>query len=292
MNLLGIIEEIEKADPEFQDRISPRRDAIKNITSFGSKVAVAAMPFVFSTMFKKAYGQSAPSATVLATLNFALKLEYLEAAFYNAGTASNAIQAQLSANEKTYISMIQAHENAHVTFLKSVLGTNAVAQTSQGTNGSYDFTGGYSSTLGVTGTGPFADVFTNSATFLKVALAFEDTGVRAYKGAAPNLLGQQVYLTAALNIHSVEARHASAIRQLLRARGLSIKPWISGANDTGVSQVAGNYAGEDLTVQGGVNITTLAGVNGNVATLAAQESFDEPLDATTVANLVSIFGVK
>ena len=32
MNLLGIIEEIDKADPEFQDRISPRRDAIKNIT--------------------------------------------------------------------------------------------------------------------------------------------------------------------------------------------------------------------------------------------------------------------
>src|ERR1700761_1342001 len=135
MNLLNIIEEIDKADPEFQDRISPRRDAIKNITGFGSKVAVAALPFVFSTLFKKAYGQTAPSAQVLATLNFALKLEYLEAAFYNAGAASATIQGQLSATEKSYLTTIQAHENAHVKFLQTVLGSNAVAQTSQGTNG-------------------------------------------------------------------------------------------------------------------------------------------------------------
>ena len=87
MNLLNIIEEINTADPEFQDRISPRRAAIKNITSFGSKVAVAALPFAFSTLFKKAYGQTA-TVPVNDVLNYALKLEYLEAAFYNAGVAS------------------------------------------------------------------------------------------------------------------------------------------------------------------------------------------------------------
>jgi len=133
---------------------------------------------------------------------------------------------------------------------------------------------------------------TNYATFLKVALAFEDTGVRAYKGAAPNLLGQQVALTAALDIHSVEARHASAIRQLLFARGISIKPWITGANDTGVPQVAANYAGEDNIVQGGVTLTSLAGVGGNVSTTAAQECFDEPLTPAQVLPLVTPFGVK
>jgi hypothetical protein len=292
MNLLGIIEEINKADPEFQDRISPRRDAIKNITSFGSKVAVAALPFAFATLFKKAYGATAV-LSVTDTLNFALKLEYLEAAFYNAGTASVAVQAGLSATEKSYIASITAHENAHVKFLQGVLSTAAVAQTTQGTNGIYDFTGGYNTTTNtVTNAGPFADVLTNSATFLKVALAFEDTGVRAYKGAAPNLLGQQVALTAALNIHSVEARHASAIRQLLFARGITIKPWITGANDTGIPQVAGNYAGEDNLVQGGVTVTSLPAVSGTTATIAGQEAFDEPLDPTTVAGLVAIFGVK
>src|ERR1700761_1419657 len=184
MNLLGIIEEIEKVDPEFQDRISPRRAAIRNITSFGSKVAVAALPFAFSTLFDKAYGQ-APSQTIIDTLNYALKLEYLEAAFYNAGVASN---LAFSASEKAYLTTIQGHENAHVAFLKTVLSTNAVAQSTQGTNGVYDFTAG----------GTFPTVLTNVDTFFAVAQAFEDTGVRAYKGAAPNLIGQQVYLTAAL----------------------------------------------------------------------------------------------
>src|ERR1700750_1088073 len=110
MNLFGIIEEIEKADPEFQDRISPRRAAIKNITSFGSKVAVAALPFYFSTMMKKAYGQTA-TPSVNDVLNYALKLEFLESAFYNAGVSSS---IAFSASEKAYLVTIQGHENAHV----------------------------------------------------------------------------------------------------------------------------------------------------------------------------------
>jgi hypothetical protein len=291
MNLYNIIEEIEQVDPEFQDRISPRRAAIKNITSFGSKVAIAALPFAFSTLFKKAYGQTA-TTPVNDVLNFALKLEYLEAAFYNAGVASS---LGFSASEKAYLVTIQGHENAHVSFLKGVLGGAAVAQTTQGTNGAYDFTGGYSATAGVTGTGPFSNVLTNVDTYFAVAQAFEDTGVRAYKGQAPNLLGNQVVLTAALNIHSVEARHASAIRQIRKLRGgagAATKPWITGANDTGISAVNGNYAGEDNVSQGGVTITGLSGVGANISVNAATESFDEPLTMAQVVELVKIFGVK
>jgi hypothetical protein len=279
MNLLSIIEEIDKVDPEFKDRISPRRAAIKNITSFGSKVAVAALPFAFSTLFKKAYGQT-PTTSVTDTLNFALKLEYLEAAFYNAGVASN---LGFSASEKAYLVTIQGHENAHVKFLQGVLGAAAVAQSTQGTNGVYDFTA----------KGTFPTVLSNVDIFFAVAQAFEDTGLRAYKGQAPNLLGQQVPLTAALNIHSVEARHASAIRQIRRMRGAATtKPWITGANDTGIAAVAGNYAGEDNVSQGGVTITSLPGVSGSVAVNAATESFDEPLTAAQVVVLVAPFGVK
>jgi hypothetical protein len=292
MNLLGIIEEISKADPEFEDRINPRRAAIKNITSFGSKVAVAALPFAFSTLFKKAYGQTA-TASVNDVLNYALKLEYLEAAFYNAGVASS---LNFNTQEKSYLVSIQGHENAHVTFLKGVLGGAAVAQTTQGTNGTYDFTGGYNTTTNtVTNAGPFANVLTNLDTFFAVAQAFEDTGVRAYKGQAANLLGNQVVLTAALNIHSVEARHAAAIRELRRKRGgagAATKPWISGANDTGIAAVNDNYAGEDNVTQGPLTITNLPGVSGNVSTRVATESFDEPLTMAQVVNLVKIFGVK
>ena len=92
MNLFNIIQEIEKVDPEFQERVSPRRDVIKNITSFGSKVAVAALPFAFTTVFKKAYGQSTPSS-VTDVLNFALTLEYLESYFYNQGKLKNVTPA-------------------------------------------------------------------------------------------------------------------------------------------------------------------------------------------------------
>nr|WP_294795278.1 ferritin-like domain-containing protein [uncultured Mucilaginibacter sp.] len=279
MNILGIIEEIEKVDPEFKDRVSPRRAAIRNITSFGSKVAIAAMPFAFATLFKKAYGQSA-TPSVADVLNYALKLEYLEAAFYNTGVASS---LGFTAAEKAYMVTIQGHENAHVTFLKNVLGGAAVSQSTQGTAGVYDFTAG----------GTFTTVFTSVDTFFAVAQALEDTGVRAYKGQAPNLQKDGVALSAALNIHSVEARHASAVRQIRRMRGAATtKPWITGANDTGIAAVNGNYAGEDNISQGGVNITSLAGVGGAISVNAATASFDEPLTMAQVLPLVTPFGVK
>jgi hypothetical protein len=296
MNILNIIEELEKVDPELNDRFSPRRAAIKNITSFGSKVAVAALPFAFATLFKRAYGQAIGDVgNVTGVLNFALKLEYLEYAFYAQGVGTTGL---IASADTAALTTIRDHENAHVAFLKSVLGTAAVAQTTQGTAGVYDFTAG----------GAFPTVFTNYDTFLAVANAFEDTGVRAYKGQAPNLINNQVVLTAALNIHSVEARHAAHIRQVRQKRGgaaAAVKPWISGSasiyNDTAIgSAVDGNYGAgstsaypaENNVTQGGVNITTLAAVSGNTSTTVAIEAFDEPLDYTTVFNLVKGFGVK
>src|ERR1700709_1073505 len=119
MNLFNIIEEIEKVDPEVTERLSPRRDAIKNITSFGSKVAVAALPFALGTMFKKAYGATTASTTsVVDVLNFALTLEFLESYFYNQGTASAGL---IPAADASYLATITADENKHVTFLQGVI---------------------------------------------------------------------------------------------------------------------------------------------------------------------------
>jgi hypothetical protein len=286
MNIFSIIEELEKVDPELNDRLSPRRDVIKNMTSFGSKVALAALPFALGSLLNKAYGQTTVG-DVNGTLNFALKLEYLEAAFYNTAIATPGL---IPASELANFQIIAAHENAHVKFLQSVLGTAAVAQSSQGTNGTYDFTAG--------GTLPNYFATKDYATFLIVANAFEDTGVRAYKGQAPNVIGNQVVLTAALSIHSVEARHASHIRTV--RRGLSTlasgspKSWITGANDTGFAGVAANYAGEDNTTQGGVDLTTLINpVTGVKFTASAlTEAFDEPLTFAQVLPLVAPFGVK
>lgn len=276
MNILGILEEIEKADPEFNDRINPRRDAIKNITSFGSKVAIAALPMALMTILKKAYGQ-AVSPAVLNTLNIALRLEYFEAAFYKAGLAAPGLIIP-TADRNSILAPIAAHEQAHVTFLKTALGNNALPAPA---DSSYDFTA----------KNTFPTVFINYDVFLAVAETLEDTGVRAYKGQAGVLLKNQLYLTAALDIHSVEARHASAIRGLRKSRGANIKPWITGANDTGISAVNGNYAGEDNIMQGPVDITKLPGASGSISVSAATEAFDEPLTTDQVVALVTPFNV-
>lgn len=276
MNIFNIIDEIEKVDPEITERLNPRRAAIKNITSFGSKVAVAALPFALGTMLKRAYG-AASTTDVVGVLNFALTLEYLEAAFYNQGFASTGL---IPSGNSDYIGVIRRDENAHVKFLQNVI-TSLNATPVQAST--YDFTGGNNK-----GNGPFKDVFTNYATFLAVAQVFEDTGVRAYKGQAPVLLGNQTVLTAALSIHAVEARHASAIRKLRRDlnQAPNNKPYIvssaSLGNDTGLSLVDANYAGEENVTQGGVNLITAL----NVSTEAASAAFDEPLTKDQVTSLV------
>jgi hypothetical protein len=284
MDFLKILKDIETIDPEITDRLNPRRAAIKNITSFGSKVAISALPFALGTLFNRAYGQT--SNTVNDVLNFALTLEYLEAEFYTKGNASIAFSSGTAGNSAAAAALkqIEKDENNHVAFLRSVLGTAAVPKPT------FDFTA----------KGAFSDVFTNYGTYLAVAQAFEDTGIRAYKGQAPNLLGNKVVLTAALNIHSVEGRHASHIRQMRRGMtGSSVPnltPWISlgangQANDSGVSAVDKSFAGEDNKVQGGVDITTLNGaVAGTKISLkAAVECFDEPLTKDAVLEIVKPF---
>lgn len=281
MNLFNIIEEIEKVDPDFQDRISPRRDAIKNITSFGSKVAVAALPFALGSIFKKAYAADTTSLSVAGILNYALTLEYLEAYLYNQATAAAGL---IPASDASYIATITTDENNHVTFLQGII--TKMGQTPI-TTPQIDLTGGDG-----TGNGPFVNVLSNYQTFLLLAETLEDTGVRAYKGTAPALVGNQTVLTAALSIHAVEARHASAIRYLRTLNyGASVLPWITSStghgNDTGFTGVDPNYLGEDNTMQGIIDVTTLPSLNGSTTSVAtATAAFDEPLTMDQVSALI------
>jgi rubrerythrin len=285
MNLFNIIEEIEKFDPELSDRLNPRRAAIKNITSFGSKVALAAAPFAFGTMLKKAYGATTTPPTVVEILNYALTLEFLEAKFYANGVdKAGFIPASTHASYQT----IADDEAKHVEFLIAVIKSLSATPV---TSPTFDFSAG-----GGTGTGPLGNsVFTDYSTFQKVAVAFEDTGVRAYKGQAANILANkssvtpalyQTVLTAALSIHAVEARHASATRQLI-----GLTPWIisttAKGNDTGVALVDGNYDGEQIVMQGGVDVTTLKSASGGSTSVAiATAAFDEILTMDQVLKLL------
>ena len=279
MDLRNIFSAIEKFDPEVYEKMDTRRDAMKSFAGIGRVLALTAVPFALGGMFKKAYGGTRAASTPLDVLNYALTLEYLEAAFYANALSANATSTFIAAGDLPGFQTISAHETAHVKFLQTAItGAGGTPVTSH----TFDFTAG----------GAFANVFSNYDTFLAVSQTFEDTGVRAYKGRAGELLGTGGILTAALNIHSVEARHASFVRQVRATKGAGIaglKPWITGKNSYGPAAVQASYNGEDLAAQAGVTIT---GISTEVDVNAATEAFDEPLTAEAVLSIVSGFIVS
>jgi len=282
MNLYNVIEEIEKADPEVYERLDGRRDAIKKFASFSGKAALAAIPLALGSMFQKSYGQST-TQQIIDVLNFALTLEYLEAEYYVRGLDAPGLIAVV---DRPAFQTIKMHELAHVEFLRSTilaLGGTPVAKPT------FDYTAGNGSMAG-----PFADVFTNYGTYLAVSQTFEDTGVRAYKGQAANLISSNEVLRAALRIHSVEGRHAAHVREIRRRNGLLVpagvllQPWIT-LNQSGIASplVQPSYNGEELTTQAGVNVV---GINGFAITAEdASEAFDEPLTKAQVLAIVDPF---
>ncbi|PZR25277.1 MAG: dessication-associated protein [Citrobacter freundii] len=288
MNLKHIFNEIEKVDPEVYERLDTRRSAMKQFSGIAGKLALAAVPLALGGMFKKAYGQSGTS--LFNILNYALTLEYLEAKFYaNALAAASAGNLAIPAGAPTTaIQTIGAHEAAHVAFLKQAITAAGGTPVAEPT---FDFSAGNGSN-----NGPFAAVFTNYALFLAVAQVFEDTGVRAYKGQAaePALMANNDVLTAALNIHSVEARHASHIRQMRKANGglvpagVNVKPWIT-LKQSGIDSAAvqASYDGEEVTTQATIQIVNIN--NQTISASAASEAFDEPLTMTQVLGIVDPF---
>jgi hypothetical protein len=118
-------------------------------------------------------------------LNYALVLEYLQAAFYTEAERSKAITGKAGTAAKK----VGAVERAHVTAFRDILGSRAVKRPT------FDFEG----------------VTEQPRAFLKTAVAFEDLAVAAYKGEAPKLETPQI-ITSALGIRTVEARHAAWMR--------------------------------------------------------------------------------
>jgi hypothetical protein len=119
-------------------------------------------------------------------VNFALTLEYLEAAFYEEAKTRAMARGEL----KSLIGLLAEDERQHVEALKATvkqLGGKPVAEPT------------------------FAFPYSGTAGFLRLAQTFEDTGVSAYNGAAPSISSKDV-LGAAGAIVQVEARHAAAIR--------------------------------------------------------------------------------
>lgn len=265
---------LDSLDPEIGEQLVTRRAAIIRGATLSAVAAaglrMASVPLAIAGLARDAYGQGTLPSAVVTVLNFALTLEYLESEFYVRGVGTPGL---IPAADQQIFNTIRAHEVEHVAFLESVLGSAKVARPT------FDFTAGNGSNAG-----PYADVFTNYGTFIAVAQAFEDTGVRAYKGQAPALRPYDAFLSAALTIHSVEARHAAEVRRL-RGTFSEMAPhkgWITG-NVTDIPGTAATYAGEENTVQGGVNVTAFGSID------AASEAFDEPLTMAQVLSIVDPF---
>ena len=145
-------------------------------------------------------------------LNFALRLERLEAAFYtqglakfgpndfaNANFAKNFTPSQV-ASAYTYFQAIQQHEMTHVMQLSGViqqLGGTLVAPDC------YAFSA-YGTDL---------TTFKTADSFVAVAMVLENTGVMAYDGAI-SMISAANLRTAAATIATVEARHAAYLNLL------------------------------------------------------------------------------
>jgi rubrerythrin len=164
------------------------RAAIGGGAVLGSTALLGLLPGVASA----APSVRSSTAGDVAILNFALTLEYLEAAFYAEANRTG----KLTGETAKFAQVVAQHEAKHVKFLRSALGSKAVATPK------FDFKG----TTGAMGT------------FQKTAMALEETGVSAYAGAAPNITNKKT-LAAALSVHSVEARHAAWIRDIVGRGG-------------------------------------------------------------------------
>ncbi|MGZ8378920.1 MAG: ferritin-like domain-containing protein [Gemmatirosa sp.] len=289
-----ILSALTASDPEIVERLNAhvtRRAALKGgaAASAGLMTAlrVASAPLAIAARARDAFAQTGLPAAVVSVFNFALTLEELEAEFYVQAVNS----AIVPARDLAVLTTIRDHELAHVAFLRNALGASAVAKPT------FDFTGGNG-----TGRGPYAGLFSQGGygTLLAVAQAFEDTGVRAYKGQAAALRpfrgpdGNNFALQAALQVHSVEARHAAQIRRM-RGGFSESEPfhqgWITG-NQTDVPGASAVYAGEQNTTHAGVNVVPLVTRLGPQFSIDANdvtEAFDEPLTMAQVLAIVDPF---
>jgi rubrerythrin len=161
--------------------------------------------------------------------NYALTLEYLEAAFYDQASKGGALtDPDIARFAKT----VAKHEADHVTGLKKILGKYAVKSP----------------------TVDFKTAVTDQTTFIKTAAVIEPVGTAAYAGAAPYIHTLSI-AKAAFSIHSVEANHAAWAAALLNWKGIdtSILPAANSFNPVLGYQGTLKTVGKTGFVTGGLN---------------------------------------
>lgn len=135
----------------------------------------------------------------LGILTYAYALEQLEADFYTRVVTNASFTSAFSAEEQEVLMDLYNHEVIHREFFRTAIGGALNDQSRLLPDLDFEYSG--------------LD-FGNRNTVLQTAKTLEDTGVAAYNGAG-RYLSDVNYLLIAGKIVSVEARHASAIRDLI-----------------------------------------------------------------------------
>jgi predicted lactoylglutathione lyase len=153
-----------------------------------------------------ASSSDADNASDLKIVNYALTLEYLEATFYQEVLDSGVIKdKKIGDLAKALADTERQHVDALIATAKSLGGTPATKPKTK-----------------------FQDTIAKGATtVLMTAATVENLGAAAYLGQAGNIKSKDI-LAAALSIHSVEARHAAALNQLV-GRGFGGKGGLEGS---------------------------------------------------------------
>lgn len=158
--------------------------------------ASASQKGAYSRSRSKSIRRGSINANDVKIANYALTLEYLEAAFYAAAVTKNFPDKDINDAAK----VLADHEQAHVDALKKVLGKAAVKAPK--INGD-----------------TVEMLLKDQNTFILTAAAIEPVGTAAYAGAGPYLNNLGV-TQAALAIHSVEANHAAYTAAIVKFKGI------------------------------------------------------------------------
>jgi Ferritin-like domain len=291
MNFSKLIDELAKLDTGSESRqTSDRRDALRKMAT---RLAATMVPLTLGATLNKASARTTSTTTVAGSLNYLLELEYFKYNFFHTANSTDSATGVIPVADQPGFVNIAAHNLAHITALSNAVtaaGGTPYLPNNYNNNpfcpAAYDFTAGglypvfYSS---------------NYSLFLDFAQLFQDLCSRAYIDTIANLEGDKANLTLAMQILTVESRHAAHIRLVRR---LSVqapdypKPWVTMTNSvysTPPNEFRAYYVGEDNYWQAGLDVSTFAGVTGTISENAATEAFDEPMDQTTVLGLLAQF---
>lgn len=172
------------ADPR-RDANASRGDVIRRGVLLAAGLGAAGS---LAALTRSAPANAAPSSAAQdrEIFNFALLLEYLQAAFYTRAVEHGSLRGDI----RDFAEVVSGHERAHVAYLRKALGDHARPRP----------------------TFDFGNATKNERAFVKAAILLENTGVAAYNGQAANLT--KPALAAAAEIVSVEGRHAAWISDI------------------------------------------------------------------------------